>query len=179
MTLICFIFIFSADLNFPPQNEIKVDWLFRVDRREIFTCMRRLQMVTHSAWTANILTMLHRIWDLMIKCFHAVRLRKLIWIYSFLPLAILQVKTSQTFTSEQWQLGSDYARACGINMVKKICESCAQTQVYLWLRMCRFIFVSAAIINAGDKKNEYMTNLSTRRYLECLHCYLRWNFFKE
>ena len=25
VTLICFIFIFSADLNFPPQNEIKVD----------------------------------------------------------------------------------------------------------------------------------------------------------
>ena len=25
MTLICFIFIFSADLNFPPQNEIKFD----------------------------------------------------------------------------------------------------------------------------------------------------------
>ena len=24
VTLICFIFIFSADLNFPPQNEIKV-----------------------------------------------------------------------------------------------------------------------------------------------------------
>ena len=145
-----------------------------------FTCMRRLQMVTHSAWTANILTMLHRIWDLMMKCFHAVRLRKLIWIYSFLQLAILQVKTSQTFTSEQRQLGSDYARACGMNMAKKkICESRAQTQVYLWLRMCRFIVVSAAVINAGDKKNEYMTNLSTRRYLEYLHCYLGWNFFKE
>ena len=25
VTLICFIFIFSADVNFPPQNEIKVD----------------------------------------------------------------------------------------------------------------------------------------------------------
>ena len=25
VTLICFIFIFSTDLNFPPQNEIKVD----------------------------------------------------------------------------------------------------------------------------------------------------------
>ena len=37
----------------------------------------------------------------------------------FLQLAILQVKTSQTFTSEQRQLGSDYARACGMNMAKK------------------------------------------------------------
>ena len=61
--------------------------------------MRRLQIVTHSAWTANILTMLHRIWDLMMKCFHAVRFRKLTWIYSFLQLAILQVKTSQTLVN--------------------------------------------------------------------------------
>ena len=38
---------------------------------------------------------------------------------SFSQLAILQVKTSQTFTSEQRQLVSDYARACGMNMAKK------------------------------------------------------------
>ena len=68
----------------------------------------------------------------MMQCFHAVCLRKLIGIYSFLQLAILQVKTSQTFTSEQRQLGSDYARACGMNMaIKKKYANRAQTQVYL------------------------------------------------
>ena len=45
--------------------------------------------------------------------------------------------------------------------------------------MCRFIFVSAADLNAGDKKNKYMTNLSTRLYLEYLHCYLLWIFFSK
>ena len=49
----------------------------------------------------------------------------------FLAACNFTGQTSQTFTSEQWQLGSDYARACGMNMAKKICESCAQTQVYL------------------------------------------------
>ena len=83
----------------------------------------------------------------MMKCFHAVRLRKLICIYSFLQLAILQVKTSQTFTSEQRQLGSDYARACGMNWQKKkknmriMCADAglsltAHVQVYLCLRCC-------------------------------------------
>ena len=37
----------------------------------------------------------------------------------FLAACNLQVKTSQTFTSEQRQLGSDYARACGMTMAKR------------------------------------------------------------
>ena len=72
----------------------------------------------------------------MMKCFHAVRLCKLISIYSFLQLAILQVKTSLTFTSEQRQLGSDYARACGMNMAKK-------KKYANHVRRRRFIFDSA------------------------------------
>ena len=80
----------------------------------------------------------------MMKCLHAVRLRKLICIYSFLQLAVLQVKTSQTFTSEQRQLGSDYARACGMNMARKKNIMCTDAglsltphvQVYLCLRCC-------------------------------------------
>ena len=37
----------------------------------------------------------------------------------FSQLAILQVKTSETFTGEQRQLGSDYVCACGMNNGQK------------------------------------------------------------
>ena len=103
----------------------------------------------------------------------------------FSQLQILQVKTSETFTSEQWQLTSDYARACSTNNGKKLCELCAHTQVYLWLRMRRFIFVSAAVINARTKRantirsySPLMTNLSTRRYLEYMHMLFTVKFSK-
>ena len=44
---------------------------------------------------------------------------------------ILQVKTSETFTSEQRQLGSDDVHACSMNNGKILCELCAHMQVYL------------------------------------------------
>ena len=52
--------------------------------------------------------------------------------------------------------------------------------------MRRFIFVSAAVINAGDKKTNtirsfspLITNLSTRRYLEYMHMLFTVKFSKN
>ena len=53
--------------------------------------------------------------------------------------------------------------------------------------MRRFIFVSAAVINAGDKKkpntirsfSPLITNLSTRKYLEYMHMLFTSKFSKN
>ena len=109
------------------------------------------------------------------ESFHVVCLRKLIWIYSFLEACNFTGQNiTETFTSERQQLGSYYARACGMNNGKK-CELCAHDFA------CAGLFLSPLLsLMRGTKRMNtirfaslLMTNLSTHRYLEYLHCYLR------